>query len=138
MSKLTVFIASLSFPILASSLEAQCNSAPVAVNDVTEFIGKAISVQPMWNDSEPNGEALELSVVGGNCSSPPVGPPISVVLDNGTLRLIPTQAGYATSCTVTYQIEDERGFTDTALIQVHVGGDIFRDGFESGNTAKWH
>jgi hypothetical protein len=121
---------------LSPPLLAQCNSAPDAVADVAEYFGQAISVEPMWNDREPDGEALDLTIVGNNCSSSPIGAPISVVVDNGTLRLIPTQEGYATACTVTYEIEDERGATDTAQIQVRETS-LFSDGFETGNTSRW-
>jgi hypothetical protein len=121
---------------LSPPLLAQCNSEPEAFDDQVEYFGRPISVEPMWNDREPDGEALELSVVGQNCSSPPLGAPISVVVDNGTLRLIPTQEGYATVCTVTYEIEDERGATDTAQVQIRETS-LFSDGFETGNTSRW-
>jgi hypothetical protein len=106
------------------------------VTDVAEYFGQAISVEPMWNDREPDGEALDLTIVGNDCGNPPAGVPLTVLVENGTLRLLPAQPGYATACTVTYRIEDERGATDTAQIQVRETS-LFSDGFETGNTGQW-
>ena len=137
MSKRPFLIACLSYPLLAvTNLAAQCNSAPDAVADVAEYFGQVISFEPMWNDREPDGEALELTVVSHDCGNPPAGRSLTVHVENGTLRLLPIQPGYPTTCTVNYRIEDERGFTATADVQVRETS-LFSDGFESGNTSRW-
>ena len=90
----------------------------------------------MLNDNEPNGEALTLAIVSHDCSNPPIGPPVVVQIENGTLQLLPTQPGYLTLCSVNYQIDDERGFNATARVNLQEAI-LFADGFESGTTAAW-
>lgn len=78
------------FACLAGSAAAQCNSIPIAVEDSVDYFGRPISVEPMLNDREPDGEALQLTITGHTCSNPTVGSPISVFVDNGTVRLVPS------------------------------------------------
>lgn len=68
----------------AQSRNAQCNTTPDAMDDSAEYFGQAISFEALWNDREPDGEALELTVVSHNCGNPPVGRPLGVQVDNGT------------------------------------------------------
>ena len=123
--------------LVASHVDAQCNQVPVAADDYVEYFGQQIFVEPMLNDSEPNGEALTIEVVSQTCGNPAIGPPVVVQIENGTLRLLPTQPGYHTLCSVNYRIEDERGFTAAATIYLREAI-LFADGFESGTTNSWN
>lgn len=122
--------------LVAGHTDAQCNQVPVAADDYVEYFGQQIFVEPMLNDSEPNGEALTLEVVSQTCGTPSIGPPVVVQIENGTLRLLPSQPGYLTLCSVNYRIEDERGFTATATVYLREAI-LFADGFESGTTGSW-
>ncbi len=119
---------------LAGSATAQCNSVPIAVNDQVDYFGRPISVEPMLNDREPDGEALRLTVTGHNCGT--ATSPISISVDNGTVRLLPLTWGVAAVCTINYRIEDERGFTANAQIFVQLNP-LFLDGFETANASRW-
>ena len=120
----------------AASAAAQCNSIPIAVDDPVDYFGRPISVEPMLNDREPDGEALHLTVTSHDCDHPETGLPVSVVVDNGTVRLVPSQPGAPAVCTINYQIEDENGFTAGARMLVKMIP-FFEDGFETGNTTRW-
>ncbi len=124
----------------APAIFGQCNSIPVATDDQVDYFGRAISVEALVNDRELDGEALELTLASiGDCdTASAASSPISVLVDNGRLRLVPVHEGHATTCTLTYGIEDEHGFTATARVVVRTVGPFFLDGFESGNTARWH
>lgn len=116
-----------------------CNAVPIAVDDQVEFFGRTISVEAMANDRELDGEALELSVTSvGTCTSASSSSSsLAVSVDNGIVRLTPIHPGHVTNCTLTYEIEDEHGSTDTAQIFIHPPSFFFADGFETGNTSKW-
>lgn len=116
---------------------AQCNSVPIAVDDQVDYFGRPISVEPMLNDRELDGEALRLTVTSHTCGSPSSGLPISVLVDNGTVHLVPSQLGAPAVCTINYRIEDERGFTANAQMFVQLNS-LFVDGFETGNTSRWY
>ena len=121
---------------LPPTAQAQCNSLPIAVADTVDYFGQAISVEPLWNDREPDGEALTLSLLSHTCTQVSAGSPLAVLVENNTVRLLPLQPGYSTTCSVSYRIEDEHGFHADALIQIRELA-FFQDGFESGTTTKW-
>lgn len=109
------------------------------MNDSVEFFGRTISVEALANDRELDGEGLLLTITSlGTCTSgTPSSSPLAVSVQNGTIRLAPVYEGHASSCTLSYQIEDEHGYTDSAQVVIWPSTFFFADGFETGNTSKW-
>ncbi|MBD2359688.1 ExeM/NucH family extracellular endonuclease [Anabaena minutissima FACHB-250] len=104
------------------------NTAPVAVNDMaTTNENTAVNVNVLANDSDVNGDLLQLSLL----SIPVNG--IAVINDNGTpdnfaddfIAYTPN-LGYVGSDSFTYSINDAKGGTATASVNVTINasGDI--------------
>jgi|GEM_PF-1247577 len=91
------------------------NAAPVTANDtLTTSVGVAASVQPLLNDSDPDGDALTITAVG----TPAHG---TVSLVGGTITYTPT-AGYVGADSFTYTVSDGKGGTKTGTVNVTVQG----------------
>lgn len=87
------------------------NDAPVAVDDaVSAVVGEAITVRVLDNDSDPEGEALSLSIA----SAPSSG---TAEVDGETLTYTAEEAG---TDSLTYEITDAQGATATATVTVEV------------------
>lgn len=121
------------FFVLALALHpaagAQCNSAPVAVDDEVFHEGVAMVIDVLANDLEPDGEALTVTSVSTTCAG-------TVSEDFALVSLVPA-APSSEECQISYQVEDERGATASATVAVRSAGVIFQDGFESGDTSAW-
>ncbi|WP_201308715.1 Ig-like domain-containing protein [Puerhibacterium puerhi] len=85
---------------------------PIAVNDhVTVVAGQPVTVEPLRNDTDPNGDTLRL--VGVADAAPAE---ITPNLDAGTFGFVSTEPG---SYDVTYQVSDGPSAT-TGLVRVDV------------------
>jgi hypothetical protein len=112
------------------SASAQCNNAPVAVNDTAVYVGgPVVVVDVLGNDSEPDGEALAVGNLTTTCSG-------TVSEDLGLVTL--TVAGFSGDCAIGYRVTDENGLSDTATVSVLDGTGIFEDGFETGDASRWN
>jgi hypothetical protein len=125
--------------IIASSFflwgAAECtNSDPAALNDFAANFGQLTYVDVLANDSDPDGERLELTVTGGTCSA--VG---TVSVESDLIRFQPIPVGVSSTCTVTYRATDESGNFDGATLTLEEAdlSLIFADGFEAGTTGTW-
>jgi len=126
------FIIASSFFLLGA---AECtNSDPAALDDSADNFGQSIYVDVLANDTEPDGERLELTVTGGTCSA--VG---AVSVESDLIRFQPIPLGVSSTCTVTYTATDESGNSDNATLTLNEVdlSLIFADGFESGSTVAW-
>lgn len=114
---------------------AECtNSDPSALDDTAANLGQLTYVDVLANDSEPDGERLELTTTGGTCSA--LG---TVSVDTDLVRFQPIPVGVSSTCTVTYTATDESGNSaDATLTLVAVDLSlIFADDFESGTASAW-
>ncbi|MBW4643463.1 MAG: ExeM/NucH family extracellular endonuclease [Goleter apudmare HA4340-LM2] len=114
------------------------NTAPVAVNDTaTTDENTAVNINVLANDSDVNGDPLQLSLV----SAPANG--VAAVNNNGTpsnfaddFIVYTPNAGYNGSDTFTYAVSDGKGGTATASVAVTVnavGGIIGTPGNDNLN-----
>jgi hypothetical protein len=91
------------------------NQAPTAANDsVGTTPGTAVTINVLVNDSDPNGDALLITI-----DSPPQHG--TAVVQNGQIVYTPA-AGYTGVDSFTYIISDGNGATATATVMVTVGG----------------
>ncbi|WP_057796760.1 tandem-95 repeat protein [Roseovarius atlanticus] len=91
------------------------NDAPVAVNDDGGSTpqGTAVTVMPLVNDSDPDGDPIRII----NASVPASQGTVTYTDDTVTFTPAPAFVGDAT---ITYTISDGNGLTDTAQISVEV------------------
>ncbi len=93
----------------------QPNRPPVAVDDAaTVAPGGTVEIDPLANDSDPDGDPLSLVALG----MPEAGS--VTVLDNRRLRYAP-RAGFTGQDSFTYTVRDPRGATASATVRVTVG-----------------
>ena len=91
------------------------NQAPTAANDnVATTSGTAVTINVLGNDSDPNGDALLITID----SQPQHG---AAVVQNGQIVYTPAP-GYVGVDSFTYIISDGKGGTATATVTVTVGG----------------
>ncbi len=108
---------------------AQCDSAPIAVDDLASHEGRLMVIDVLANDAEPDGEALTLVDVDTDCDG-------IASHDFGLVSLQPAEPR-SQACWIDYVVEDEQGSQATARIEIVDTGVIFRDGFESGDISAW-
>jgi len=107
-----------------------CNNPPQAVADAADHLGKIVAVDVLANDSDPDGDALSVIVVGWTCHG-------TVEEDLGLVTLHPDPTR-AEDCTISYRLTDERGgLSDTVAVEVQAVTAIFADGFESADVSAW-
>ena len=91
----------------------QSAQPPTAVFDFeTAFVGQAITIDPIANDVDPNGEPLRLANISGA-----EGASISQNSDSTTFQF---QAESAGDYYVTYVVADDDGLSATGLVRVNV------------------
>jgi hypothetical protein len=89
------------------------NQAPTATNDnVGTKPGTAVTINVLGNDSDPNGDALLITVD----SQPQHG---TAVVQNGQIVYTPA-AGYTGVDSFTYVVSDGKGGTATATVTITV------------------
>jgi len=95
----------------------QPNRPPVAIDDVaTVPPGGTVEIDPLANDSDPDGDRLRLVAVGRPDSG-------SVsVLDGRRLRYAP-RTGFVGEDSFTYTVSDGRGGTASATVRIGVAAD---------------
>lgn len=107
-----------------------CNNPPQAVADVADHLGQIVAVDVLANDSDPDGEALSVTVVGWTCHG-------AVEESLGVVTLHPDPSR-AEDCTILYRLRDERGgLSDTVAVEVRAVAVIFADDFESADGSAW-
>ena len=90
------------------------NGPPDAVNDTaTTAEATAVDVSVLTNDTDPDSDPLTVSITG----TPTKG--TATVQSGGVIRYTPNP-GFAGTDTVTYQVSDGRGLTDTATVTITV------------------
>jgi hypothetical protein len=99
------------------------------MGDTTSTFTEKILVDVLANDTDPEGQALLVSVTGTTC-------PGTAAVELDLVAFTP-QPRLSADCTITYQIEDDGGLSDTGTVTVELMSGIFSDGFESGNTSRW-
>ena len=93
----------------------QPNRPPVAVDDVAGVTpGGTVEIDPLANDSDPDGDPLSLVALG----RPEAGS--VVVLEGQRLRYVP-RIGFTGEDSFTYTVSDGRGGTASATVRVAVG-----------------
>ena len=111
---------------------AQCNSNPIAVDDMAIYDGGSVLVvDVLANDVEPDGEALAVDMLSTTC-------PGTLSEDFGLVTW--TGTNITSDCTISYRITDEDQNTDVGIVQVSIPADatiIFIDGFEAGDVSGW-
>ena len=124
------FFAALAIVSMAPDIWAGCQG-PVAVDDTAENYGSTLVVDVLANDTDADGEALAVSVLG-TCAG------ADITVRGGMLQIEPANH-QPSSCTFNYRITDESGLSADAQVQVNaqILGPLFADGFEPGSTAAW-
>lgn len=94
-----------------------CNSAPVAVNDsFNGTVGQSFSGNVITNDNEPNGEAMNASLVTNSIDG-------NVVLNaDGSFTFTPNPGFNGTTTTFTYRLQDNGFsplFSNTATVTIN-------------------
>ena len=112
------------------SVAAWANDTPVAVADEADHHGGTVLVvDVLANDSDADGEALEIYGLSG-CSG-------TLAVEFGVVTLTPDQ-GAPEACTITYSIRDEDGNSSTATVTVNNSARLlFRDDCELGDDSRW-
>ena len=126
--RLSIYVQTVLLYLAASPLQAQCNTAPVALPDTVRVETNAVLVDVLANDQDPDGDALSVSVTDHDCTG-------SVSVDS--FQLVELTTPLSGDCNIAYQITDEEGLTATANVAVTLVAEIFSDGFSSGDTAAW-
>jgi VCBS repeat-containing protein len=94
------------------------NPAPAAADDVVSVpLNTATTLNPLANDSDPDGDALQITFA----SAPAHGG--VTINDDGTLTYTPV-TGYTGSDSFTYTVSDGQGGTDSATVMLSVGGPL--------------
>ncbi len=90
------------------------NRAPVAANDsITTQQNVAVTINVLANDSDPDGDPLQLIAIAYGVNGFPTANP------NGTVTYVPA-AGFIGSDSFSYTVSDGRGGTDGATVSVTV------------------
>ena len=134
MSRFTTIVVGLTLVALSTlPTFADCNTNPTAVNDVVAtFDDRAVLIDPLANDSDPDGQPLGLVQNSTNCNG--------TLSTLGDLFSYQPVLGQAENCSIQYTADDGTG-GDSATISITVSvltTDIFADSFESGNTSSWN
>ena len=120
--------------LVTSALLAICNTAPTSSPDthLEPVANIPIVIDVLANDTDPDGQALTLLVVGENCEG-------TATADQDLLRFDPQGKHLPSNCLISYQVRDESGAVSALrTIQITAAGIvIFEDGFESGNSNAW-
>jgi hypothetical protein len=117
--------------LTAGPAQALCNNPPVAVADQAELIGSLATVDVLANDTEPDGEAVEVQIVSGTCLA------LGTVEVLGGVATYRADPGPVVPCGFSYRASDEEGLTSDAAVAVTVPPTLFADGFESGDLSAW-
>ena len=90
------------------------NGPPDAVADTaTTAEATPVNVSVLTNDTDPDGDPLTVSITGAPTNG------TATLQSGGVIRYTPN-SGYAGTDTITYQVSDGRGLTDTATVTVTV------------------
>ena len=103
------------------------NPPPVAVDEtVSTPFETPIDVDPLANDSDPDGDPLTITEINGVVLTP--GTPQSITVPNGTVDVaadgtitVTPDNGFTGTIDVPYTIEDADGDTDSAVHSVTIG-----------------
>ncbi|MEM7482130.1 MAG: Ig-like domain-containing protein [Acidobacteriota bacterium] len=102
------------FAAVASLLASEHGTRPVARPDsATTDAATPITIDPLANDSDADGEVLTVTVTGGTC------PGTASANGDGTVHYDP-QGGSSDGCQIHYRLTDEGGRFDTASVEVVV------------------
>ena len=115
---------------LSCSAFAQCNQAPVARDDHTEYSGPHAFVDVLANDSEIDGEALRVVILGGECGS------TGTFSETGGVVSYTADSPSPSTCRFSYQAIDENGLFDQAEVVISPPA-FFSDDFETADLSKW-
>ncbi len=112
------------------AVAAWANEIPEAVDDQADHHGGTVLVvDVLANDSDADGEALEIHGLSG-CNG-------TLAVDFGMVTLTPDH-GAPEACTITYSIRDENDTSSTATVTVNNSATLlFRDDCELGDDSRW-
>lgn len=104
----------MTFTDVAAASCDPTNRAPVAAADEAETqAGEPVTIAGLDNDSDPDGDPLEVASVGATADG-------SVRINpDGTVRFRP-DPGFTGQATFTYTVEDGNGGASTATVTVTV------------------
>lgn len=105
------------------------NNNPIASDDRARHNGEVVIIDVLANDTEPDGEAMTVTLTSDTCDG--------VVTTDFGLVILQPQSPASEQCTIAYNVRDERGSTSAAQVTIESGGVIFKDGFESGDKNAW-
>jgi hypothetical protein len=113
------------------SIDVRSNAAPVAVDDsgFATPVGKALTIPGatlLVNDSDPDGDPLSLSGVGGAVNG-------TVGLNGGNPIFRPA-AGYSGPASFVYTVKDGNGGSATATVSITVGNAAARVAADTADT----
>lgn len=117
--------------LTAGPLHAMCTNPPVLVADQAQLVESTAVIDVLANDSDPDGEALEVQVLSGTC------------LALGTTQVLGGVVTYRASpgplvpCSFNYRVTDESGLASDAVVSITIPPLVFSDSFESGTLSAW-
>jgi Bacterial Ig domain len=112
-----------------AAIDADCNTAPTAVDDTTRAYDQSIVIDVLANDLDAGGQALTVAVTSETCPGP-------VSVDFGLVSYTPSTP-LGQNCLIHYTVTDDEGLSATAKVTVSMITEIFSDGFETGDAAAW-
>ncbi len=102
------------------TVSADPNGDPVAVDDAASTpIGTAVTIEPLVNDTDPDGDALTIDAIGTPLNGSAV-LGTDPVTGAQTVTYTP-DAGFTGTDTISYTVSDGNGGSDTGTITVSVG-----------------
>jgi Bacterial Ig domain len=115
--------------LVPATLDADCNTAPTAVDDTARAYDESIVVDVLANDLDSGGQALTVAVTSETCPGP-----VSVAFD---LVSYTPSTKLRQDCQIHYTVTDDEGLSATAKVTVSMITEIFSDGFETGDASSW-
>jgi len=115
--------------LVPAAIDADCNTAPTAVDDTARAYDESIAIDALANDLDAEGQALALVVTSETCPGP-----VSVAFD---LVSYTPSTQLRQDCQIHYRVTDDEGLSATAKVTVSMITEIFSDDFETGNASSW-
>ena len=112
---------------------AQCNATPAAQDDTAETYSESLVIDVLANDTDADGDFLEVIVVTETC-------PGAVTVDDFELVHFTPSTPLTSDCTITYDARDSTGAKNRATVTISAVSSppgIFDDDFETGDGSRW-
>ncbi|MES2499730.1 MAG: retention module-containing protein, partial [Pseudomonadota bacterium] len=127
-------------PATATITVTSDNDNPQAnLDNVTTFAETPITLTPLTNDTDVDGDSLSVSIIGGTTVTPGIAQTITIangtidITAGGAITFIP-DTGFSGAVAINYTVDDGNGGTDTATINVNVTPNTPPQGADASRT----